>query len=72
MESNPQKEMILIVDDCEMNRSILADMLRDEYEIIEDGNGGSQSYFNAESAEVPLSAAVADAKNKERKGGNNI
>lgn len=34
-----QKEKILIVDDSEMNRSILADMLGDEYEIMEAENG---------------------------------
>lgn len=28
-------QKILVVDDSEMNRSILADMLEDEYEIIE-------------------------------------
>lgn len=34
-----QKEKILIVDDSEMNRSILADMLNDEYETMEAENG---------------------------------
>jgi putative two-component system response regulator len=34
-----QKKNILIVDDSEMNRSILADMLGDEYEVIEAENG---------------------------------
>ena len=33
------KQIILIADDSEMNRSILADMLEDEYEIIEAENG---------------------------------
>ena len=33
------KEKILIVDDSEMNRSILADMLADEFEITEAENG---------------------------------
>ena len=32
-------QKILVVDDSEMNRSILADMLEDEYEIIEARNG---------------------------------
>ena len=35
--SNKQK--VLIVDDSEMNRSILADILGDKYEIIEAENG---------------------------------
>lgn len=34
-----QKQTILIVDDSEMNRSILADMLEDEYEIMEAEDG---------------------------------
>lgn len=34
-----QKQKILIVDDSEMNRSILADMLGEEFEIIEAENG---------------------------------
>ncbi len=34
-----QQNKILIVDDSEMNRSILADMLSDEYEIIEAEDG---------------------------------
>lgn len=33
------KKTILVVDDSEMNRSILADMLGDEYEILEASNG---------------------------------
>ena len=41
-------QKILVVDDSEMNRSILADMLEDEYEIIEGqernrGNNGNQN-----------------------------
>lgn len=31
--------MILIVDDTEMNRSLLADMLSEDYEILEAANG---------------------------------
>ena len=34
-----QKQKILIVDDSEMNRSILADMLGEEYEILEAEDG---------------------------------
>ena len=37
--SMEQKQKILIVDDSELNRAILADMLDDEYEIIEAENG---------------------------------
>lgn len=42
MERHADKQKILIVDDSEMNRSILADMLGEEYEIMEaeDGNEG--------------------------------
>ncbi len=36
---NGQKQTILIVDDSEMNRSILADMLGDEYNILEAEDG---------------------------------
>ncbi|MCI8465262.1 MAG: diguanylate cyclase [Lachnospiraceae bacterium] len=37
--SQGRKQTILVVDDSEMNRSILADMLGDEYEIIEVEDG---------------------------------
>ncbi|MCI8971144.1 MAG: response regulator, partial [Oscillibacter sp.] len=37
--STEQKQKILIVDDSELNRAILADMLDNEYEIIEAENG---------------------------------
>ena len=33
------KQKILIVDDAEMNREILSEMLKDEYEIMEARNG---------------------------------
>lgn len=39
MESVFDKKKILIVDDSEINRSLLSDMLDDEYEIIEAENG---------------------------------
>lgn len=39
--NNSQKQKILIVDDSEMNRSILADMLEDEYEILEAEDGAA-------------------------------
>ena len=35
----PNQQQILIVDDSEMNRAILAEMLHDEYRIIEASNG---------------------------------
>lgn len=38
-EKGKHKEKILIVDDSEMNRMILADMLEADYEIIEAGDG---------------------------------
>ena len=34
-----RKEKILIVDDSELNRAILADMLGEEYDIVEAENG---------------------------------
>ena len=34
-----KKKLILIVDDAEMNRAMLADILAAEYEIIEAGDG---------------------------------
>ena len=34
-----QRKKILIADDSELNRSLLADMLSDEYEIVEAGSG---------------------------------
>ncbi len=36
---NPDKQKILIVDDSEMNRAILSEMLGSEYEILEAENG---------------------------------
>ena len=39
MERITDKQKILIVDDSEMNRAILADMLGNEYEILEAENG---------------------------------
>ena len=39
LERVKDKQKILIVDDSEMNRSILADMLGDEYDILEAENG---------------------------------
>ena len=39
LERIAEKQKILIVDDSEMNRSILSDMLGDEYDILEAENG---------------------------------
>ena len=39
MEGKKRRQKILIVDDNEMNRSILMDMLGDEYTVIEAVNG---------------------------------
>lgn len=38
-EKNKNKQKILIVDDSEMNRSILTDMLEDDFEILEAADG---------------------------------
>ena len=38
-QDNSQKEKILIVDDSEINRSILANILEEEYEILEAADG---------------------------------
>jgi len=39
--NNTQKQKILIVDDSEMNRSILSNMLEDEYDILEAEDGAA-------------------------------
>ena len=39
MISEKNRQKILIVDDSEMNRSLLSDMLEDEYEIMEAADG---------------------------------
>lgn len=38
-KNHPAKRKILIVDDSEINRSLLSDMLSDEYDIVEAENG---------------------------------
>ena len=55
MERFSDKQKILIVDDSEMNRSILADMLGEEYEIMEaeDGNEGV-AMLQQHSSEIAL------------------
>ena len=48
-------EKILIVDDSEMNREILTDMLADEYEIFEAANGNEAiTLLNEHSTEISL------------------
>lgn len=39
MESTVQKKTILIVDDTELNRCVLSDILQDDYNIVEASNG---------------------------------
>lgn len=34
-----EKQKILIVDDSEMNRSLLADILEEQYDVVEAENG---------------------------------
>lgn len=54
-----RKQKILIADDSEMNRSILADMLEDEYEIMEVENG-VQAVAAIEKYGVELSLLLLD------------
>ncbi len=42
------KKKILIVDDSEMNRALLEDMLSDDYEILEAENGYGSDDYNAQ------------------------
>ena len=58
MEQN-RKQKILITDDSEMNRAILADMLGDEYEIIEAENG-VQAVADIQKYTVDLSLILLD------------
>jgi putative two-component system response regulator len=37
--SKGKKQLVLIADDSDMNRSVLSDMLEDDYEILEATNG---------------------------------
>ncbi len=53
--SAEHKQKILIIDDSELNRAILADMLDDEYEIIEAENGlQGVGILQQRSAEISL------------------
>ena len=54
-ETNTKKQTILVVDDSEMNRSILADMLGDEYNILEAEDGlEAVSVMQKKSDEIDL------------------
>ena len=55
MSTGHEKQKILIVDDSEMNRSILADMLGDEYEIVEAVDGAEAvARLNMDSTDISL------------------
>lgn len=55
MDTRNEKQKILIVDDSEMNRSILADMLGEEYEIIEAVDGSEAVVrLNIDSTDISL------------------
>lgn len=55
MSAKNKRHKILIVDDSEMNRSILADMLGDEYEIIEAVDGEEAvARLNMNSTDISL------------------
>lgn len=55
MSTGNEKQKIMIVDDSEMNRSILADMLGDEYEIIEAVDGAEAvARLNMDSTDISL------------------
>lgn len=55
MDTRNGKQKILIVDDSEMNRSILADMLGEEYEIIEAVDGTEAvARLNIDSTDISL------------------
>lgn len=54
-EINTKKEKILIVDDSEMNRSILADILSDDFDIVEAENGvEAVAYIRTHESEISL------------------
>lgn len=55
MNTGNEKQKILIVDDSEMNRSILADMLGEEYEIVEAVDGAEAvARLNVDSTDISL------------------
>ena len=54
-ELRTQKERILIVDDSELNRALLTEMLEDDYEILEAANGQEcMDILNAGSDKISL------------------
>ena len=54
------KQKILIVDDSELNRSLLSDMLCDEFEILEAENGMDCLLYTSEILQLLLKAGAAD------------
>lgn len=53
--SDKHRQKVLIVDDCEMNRNILSEMLGDEYNIIEAENGAEAiAVLQKESVNISL------------------
>ena len=51
----PKKYKVLIVDDSEMNRAILTDMLEDEFDVIEASDGAKAiSILKTFSADISL------------------
>lgn len=58
-ENNLKKQKILIVDDSEFNRSILSDMLSDDYEIFE-ASDGVEAIALIQSHIMELSAVLLD------------
>lgn len=57
--NNSPKQKILIVDDSEMNRSILADMLDDEYEILE-AEDGAEAIAELQKHTLDISLVLLD------------
>ena len=57
---NPQKQKILIVDDSEINRSILADILGEEYGIFEAADGAAAIEMIQEHV-MEISAVLLDS-----------
>lgn len=52
-----EKQKILIVDDSEMNRDLLIDILEDQYDIVETDNGAE-----AVASAVPLIRQLSSAE----------